>query len=56
MSDAASVADRAMEHLWRLPWAGDEERLLLTELLIHHDVPDLVMHLRALCAAVEDAR
>lgn len=56
MNDPRTVADRAIERLWQLPWADDEERLVLTELLIHHDIPDLVEQVRSLCDALDAVR
>lgn len=54
MDDPSVVADRAMERLWQLAWADDEERLAITELLLHFDIPELVTTVRSLCRALEE--
>jgi hypothetical protein len=50
------VAGRATERLWQLPWAGKTERVALTELLIHKDIPDLIAEVHRLTELVEEVK
>ena len=52
MSD--TVADRAVGRLWQLAWADKEHRTMLTELLLHVDIPELVAEIRRLTTLLEE--
>lgn len=50
------VADRATERLWQLPWADRNERVAITELLLHKDIPDLIAEVQRLTDLVEEVK
>ena len=50
------VAGRATERLWQLPWADGQDRVALTELLVHKDIPDLIAEVNRLTELIEEVK